>query len=56
MKAQEQGVARSATDYDEEYEHASEMIRSAREMTQVLMREGIIREVPEDGNEDWGKD
>jgi malate dehydrogenase (oxaloacetate-decarboxylating) len=56
MKAQEQGVARIATDYDEEYENASEMIRSAREMTQILMRESIIREVPEDGNKDWGRD
>jgi malate dehydrogenase (oxaloacetate-decarboxylating) len=47
MKAQEQGVARVATTYDEEYERASEMIRCSREMTHLLMREGFIPEAPE---------
>jgi malate dehydrogenase (oxaloacetate-decarboxylating) len=47
MKAQEQGVARVATTYDEEYERASKMIRCSREMTHLLMREGFIPEAPE---------
>ncbi len=51
MKAQEQGVARVATTYDEEHERATEMIRCAREMTHLLMREGFIPEAPEDGDE-----
>jgi malate dehydrogenase (oxaloacetate-decarboxylating) len=48
MKAQEQGVARVASTYEEEYARASDMIRCAREMTGLLMREGFIREAPED--------
>jgi malate dehydrogenase (oxaloacetate-decarboxylating) len=48
MKAQEQGVARVATTYEEEYERASEMIRCSREMTHLLMREGFIPEAPEE--------
>jgi malate dehydrogenase (oxaloacetate-decarboxylating) len=51
MKAQEQGVARVATEYDEEYQLASDMIRASREMTQLLMREGFIPEAPEVDNE-----
>jgi len=47
VKAVEQGVARLTTTYDEEYERASDMIRQAREMTQLLMREGFIVEGPE---------
>ncbi|MCL4238083.1 MAG: NADP-dependent malic enzyme [Anaerolineae bacterium] len=47
VKAVEQGVARLTTTYDEEYERASEMIRQAREMTHLLMREGFIVEGPE---------
>ena len=47
MKAQEQGVARVATTYEEEYQRASDMIRSARDMTQLLMREGFIPEAPD---------
>ncbi len=47
MKAQEQGVARVASTYEEEYERASGMIRCSREMTQLLMKEGFIPEVPE---------
>ncbi len=51
VKAVEQGVARLTTTYDEEYERASEMIRQAREMTHLLMREGFIVKGPEDGDE-----
>ncbi|MBP8973948.1 MAG: NADP-dependent malic enzyme [Anaerolineae bacterium] len=47
VKAVEQGVARFTTTYDEEYKRASEMIRQAREMTHLLMREGFIVEGPE---------
>lgn len=46
MKAQEQGVARRTTTYDEEFERASEIIRSARQMTETLMREGFIPAAP----------
>jgi malate dehydrogenase (oxaloacetate-decarboxylating) len=49
MKAQEQGVARIATTYEEEYARASEMIRASREMTALLMREHFIPEAPENG-------
>jgi malate dehydrogenase (oxaloacetate-decarboxylating) len=48
-KAQEQGVARLTTTWEEEYARASEMIRCAREITQLLMREGFIPQGPEDG-------
>ncbi len=47
-KAVEQGVARRPASYDEEYERASQIIRTAREMTQLLMREGFIAEAPEE--------
>jgi malate dehydrogenase (oxaloacetate-decarboxylating) len=47
MKAQQQGVARRNTTYEEEYAHAAAMIRCAREMTQLLMHEGYIPEAPE---------
>jgi malate dehydrogenase (oxaloacetate-decarboxylating) len=48
MKAQEQGVARRATTYEEEYQRASEIIRCARDMTQLLMREGFIPEAEDE--------
>ncbi len=48
MKAIEQGIARIHTTYEEEFERASTIIRSAREMTDMLMREGFIPEAPED--------
>lgn len=47
MKAQEQGVARRTTTYEEEYNRAAEMIRCSREMTQLLMRDGFIPAAPE---------
>jgi malate dehydrogenase (oxaloacetate-decarboxylating) len=50
-KAVEQGVARLPTTYDEEFARASEMIRCAREVTHLLMREGFIPEAPEAENE-----
>jgi malate dehydrogenase (oxaloacetate-decarboxylating) len=48
MKAQEQGVARRTTTYEEEYERASTIIRCARDMTDLLMREGFIPEANEE--------
>ncbi len=51
VKAVEQGVARLPTTYDEEFERASDMIRQAREMTQLLMREGFIVADPEGDDE-----
>ena len=47
MKAQEQGVARRATTYEEEYERAQTIIRAARDMTRALMDEGFIPTAPE---------
>ena len=51
MKAIEQGVARRATTYEEELERASAIIKTAREMTHLLMKEGFIPEAPEEGEE-----
>jgi malate dehydrogenase (oxaloacetate-decarboxylating) len=48
LKAVEQGVARFTTTYDEEFERASTIIKSARDMTQVLMDQGFIPEAPEE--------
>jgi len=52
MKAQEQGIARLQTTYEEEIERASQIIKSAREMTQLLMREGFIPDEPEANNKE----
>ncbi|RLF54305.1 MAG: malate dehydrogenase, partial [Thermoplasmata archaeon] len=43
MKAIEQGVARRKLSRQEIYDMALETIQSAREQTQVLMREGLIK-------------
>ena len=42
VKAQEQGVARLRKTYAEEFEHASAMIKRARDLTHVMMEEGFI--------------
>ncbi len=47
MKAVEQGVARKPTTYEEEYARAEKIIRTARDMTKLLMREGFIPPAPE---------
>jgi malate dehydrogenase (oxaloacetate-decarboxylating) len=47
MKAQEQGIARRPTTYEEEYQRAADMIRCSRDMTKLLMREGFIPEAPD---------
>ncbi len=43
LKAQEQGVARLQRTAEEEYEHAVEIIKRARGLTQCLMDDGFIR-------------
>lgn len=48
MKAQEQGVARLKIDYDELYQHAHQIIKRSRELTQRMMEEGFIEKAPED--------
>ncbi|MCD4684764.1 MAG: malate dehydrogenase, partial [Anaerolineae bacterium] len=48
MKAQEQGVALHTTTYDEEYARAAQIIRCAREMTQMLMENAFIPGAPEE--------
>jgi malate dehydrogenase (oxaloacetate-decarboxylating) len=47
MKAQEQGLARIPTTYEEELENAKRAIKQSRDQTQLLMREGFIPEAPE---------
>lgn len=47
-KAVEQGVARINLTYDELFEKAEEMIKSARQMTRVLMDAGVIPPPPKD--------
>ena len=47
MKAVEQGLARVQLTRDELFDQASRKIREAREMVEVMMREGVIAPVPE---------
>ncbi len=47
MKAQEQGIARIKTTYEEELKRASEIIKSARDLTHMMMKEGFIPPAPE---------
>ncbi len=42
LKANEQGLARLQTTYAQEYERAASIIRRARNMTQLMMKEGFI--------------
>jgi len=44
VKANEQGIARLQTTYEQEYERAAKIIRRARNMTQTMMKEGFIEE------------
>ena len=48
MKAQEQGVARVKASREELTKQAETMIKNAREMTNLLMREGFIPPAPGD--------
>ncbi|NLS75997.1 MAG: NADP-dependent malic enzyme [Chloroflexi bacterium] len=47
MKAQEQGIARIQMSREDLYNQASAIIKNAREMADMLMREGIIAMPPE---------
>jgi malate dehydrogenase (oxaloacetate-decarboxylating) len=47
-KAVEQGVAKLPCTYEEEFERASVIIKSARDMTRLLMDEHFIPEPPEE--------
>ena len=42
VKAVEQGVANLQTTYQDEYQHATALIKNARDMTQLLMDDGLI--------------
>jgi malate dehydrogenase (oxaloacetate-decarboxylating) len=46
MKAQEQGIARRATSQAELFDEATQVIRRAREATDVLMRASLIAPMP----------
>lgn len=46
MKAQEQGIARLTMDYDELYNHAFNIIKRSRNLTENMMRDGLIAEAP----------
>jgi malate dehydrogenase (oxaloacetate-decarboxylating) len=48
VKAAKQGLARRQLTYEEELEHASRMIKDARDMTRVLQDEGLIPRAPQD--------
>ena len=49
MKAIEQRIARVEVTYEQELERASAMIKSARDMTRLLMQEGFIPEAADEG-------
>ncbi len=42
MKAVEQGIALRTTTFEEEYERASHIIKTSRDLTQMMMEEGFI--------------
>ena len=48
MKAQEQGIARLTMDYDELYTYAFNMIKRSRNLTDIMMKEGLIPDAPID--------
>jgi malate dehydrogenase (oxaloacetate-decarboxylating) len=51
MKAQEQGLARITTTYEQELENAKCIIKRSRDLTQMMMESGFIPEAPSDGDE-----
>jgi len=48
LKSIEQGVARIKPSRQELYEHASTIIKTARESTELLMKHGLIKQAPSD--------
>lgn len=51
MKAQEQGLARIPTTFEEELARAKKIIKRSRSLTQMMMEQGFIAEPPEGGDE-----
>ncbi|MFZ5921069.1 MAG: NAD(P)-dependent malic enzyme [Chloroflexota bacterium] len=49
MKAQEQGLARIETTYEQEFENARRIIKRSRELTRMMMENGFIPEAPDGG-------
>ncbi|MBN2389043.1 MAG: NADP-dependent malic enzyme [Anaerolineales bacterium] len=52
MKAQEQGLARIPTTYEEEFSTAKRIIDRSRQLTQLMMDNGFIPEPPPDSDDD----
>ncbi|MBI2332910.1 MAG: NADP-dependent malic enzyme, partial [Chloroflexi bacterium] len=48
MKAEEQGLARIATTYEQEFQRASKIIKRSRDLTRMMMEEHFIAEPPPD--------
>ncbi|MEM2998937.1 MAG: NADP-dependent malic enzyme [Candidatus Bathyarchaeia archaeon] len=46
LKSIEQGVARVKPSREELYQHASEIIQNARQATELLMKQGLIKKAP----------
>jgi malate dehydrogenase (oxaloacetate-decarboxylating) len=46
MKAQEQGLARIQTTYDEEFKNATQIIKRSRDLTHLMMKDGFIPAPP----------
>jgi malate dehydrogenase (oxaloacetate-decarboxylating) len=51
MKAQEQGIARIKTTYDEEFVNAKQIIKRSRDLTRMMMEERFIASPPVDEDE-----
>lgn len=51
MKAQEQGLARIPTTYEQEFENAKRIIKRSRDLTHTMMEKGFIAEAPVDVEE-----
>jgi malate dehydrogenase (oxaloacetate-decarboxylating) len=50
MKAVEQGIVRFETTYDEEFERAAQIIRTAHAQTELLQEAGFVAPKPDDGS------
>jgi malate dehydrogenase (oxaloacetate-decarboxylating) len=51
VKAQEQGLARIETTYEQELENAKRIIKRSRDLTRMMMDKGFIAEAPTDEEE-----
>ena len=51
MKAQEQGLARITTTYENEFENAKRIIKRSRDLTNMMMEEHFIADPPADEDE-----